>query len=181
LLVVALGGNALQDPVGDDSVEADLRRTADTARLVAGLVLDEGWRLVVTHGNGPQVGNHLLRRELAHVHGRLPDLPLDVCVADTQGGTTAEGIHLGAMAGTVDIVQRAYSGLEARGEVLHLHPHLPDDLDRLHFDVAYRDHWLHIDIDHHRLQVASRPCAAATVLRDLAGTASRTHPGWSAR
>lgn len=43
-------------------------------------------RLVITHGNGPQVGNHLLRAEVAHEAGHLPSLPLDVCVADTQGG-----------------------------------------------------------------------------------------------
>lgn len=85
LLVVALGGNAIQEPDGEDSVEADFARTAVTADSVAKLAL-AGWRLVVTHGNGPQVGNHLLRSELGHTHGGLPTLPLDVCVADTQGG-----------------------------------------------------------------------------------------------
>jgi trehalose/maltose hydrolase-like predicted phosphorylase len=44
-------------------------------------------------------------------------------VADTQGGTTAEGIHLGAMAATLDIVQRCYTGLEARDGVLWPNPH----------------------------------------------------------
>lgn len=85
LLVVALGGNALQDPDGDDSVESDFVRTRVTARKLATLAA-AGWRLVIAHGNGPQVGNHLLRSELAHVHGGLPLLPLDTCVADTQGG-----------------------------------------------------------------------------------------------
>lgn len=41
---------------------------------------------MITHGNGPQVGNHLLRSEIARTEGGLPELPLDVCVADTQGG-----------------------------------------------------------------------------------------------
>jgi carbamate kinase len=86
LLVVALGGNAMQDPAGDDSVPADFDRTMKTARTIGGLAASGEWRLVVTHGNGPQVGNHLLRSELAHEHGHLPPLPLDVCVADTQGG-----------------------------------------------------------------------------------------------
>ena len=85
LLVVALGGNALQAPDGDDSVESDFTRTQVTARKLA-TVAAAGWRLVITHGNGPQVGNHLLRSELGHVHGDLPLLPLDTCVADTQGG-----------------------------------------------------------------------------------------------
>jgi carbamate kinase len=81
-----LGGNALQSPGGEDSVEADFARTSETMRHLASLLTAGEWRLVVTHGNGPQVGNHLLRSELAHVHGDLPDLPLEVCVADTQGG-----------------------------------------------------------------------------------------------
>ncbi len=86
LLVVALGGNAMQDPSGDDSVDSDFATTTATARRLAALVADGSWRLVVTHGNGPQVGNHLLRSELGHELGGLPDLPLEVCVADTQGG-----------------------------------------------------------------------------------------------
>jgi alpha,alpha-trehalase len=43
-------------------------------------------------------------------------------VADVQGGTTAEGIHLGAMAGTVDMIQRGYTGLEVRANALRLNP-----------------------------------------------------------
>lgn len=85
LLVVALGGNAMQEPDGEDSVEADFARTSVTGRRLAELAA-RGWRLVITHGNGPQVGNHLLRSELGHFHGDVPLLPLDVCVADTQGG-----------------------------------------------------------------------------------------------
>jgi carbamate kinase len=85
LVVVALGGNAIQRPDGDDSVASDFRTTTNTARHLVRLA-SAGWRLVVTHGNGPQVGNHLLRSELGHLHGELPMLPLEVCVADTQGG-----------------------------------------------------------------------------------------------
>ncbi|MGH2754944.1 MAG: carbamate kinase [Actinomycetota bacterium] len=86
LLVVALGGNAIQAPGGDDSVAGDFARTKETARHLVALATAGPWRLVITHGNGPQVGNHLLRSEMGHVHGGLPLLPLDVCVADTQGG-----------------------------------------------------------------------------------------------
>ena len=86
LLVVALGGNAMQAPDGDDSVESDWERTSSTADLLVHLTLGGHWRLVITHGNGPQVGNHLLRSELGYTDGGLPLLPLDVCVADTQGG-----------------------------------------------------------------------------------------------
>lgn len=85
LTVVALGGNAIQRS-DDDSVESDFAHTAETAERLASLLAVSGDRLVVTHGNGPQVGNHLLRSQLGHDHGDLPLLPLDVCVADTQGG-----------------------------------------------------------------------------------------------
>lgn len=85
LVVVGLGGNAIQDP-GDDSVGSDFRRTSRTAESLVRFALGGPRRLVVTHGNGPQVGNHLLRGELGEEHGGLPLLPLEVCVADTQGG-----------------------------------------------------------------------------------------------
>ncbi len=85
MLVVALGGNAIQEPDGEDSVAADFARTRATADTLAQLAA-AGWPLVITHGNGPQVGNHLLRSEAAHAHSGVPLLPLDVCVADTQGG-----------------------------------------------------------------------------------------------
>lgn len=75
----------MQRPGSDDSVAGDFERTAETARHLVAFAA-AGRRLVVTHGNGPQVGNHLLRSELGVERGGLPYLPLDVCVADTQGG-----------------------------------------------------------------------------------------------
>jgi trehalose/maltose hydrolase-like predicted phosphorylase len=98
-------------------------------------------------------------------------------VADIQEGTTREGIHLGAMAGTVDIVQRAYSGLEVRGDTLRLNPHLPDELDHLQFDITYREHWLYVYMDHDRIRVASRPCVATPVSVGLAGSVVDLSPG----
>jgi trehalose/maltose hydrolase-like predicted phosphorylase len=65
---------------------------------------------------------------------------LESDVADVQGGTTGEGIHLGAMAGTVDLLQRGFTGLETRGDVLGLDPCLPDALTRLRFRLRYRGH-----------------------------------------
>jgi trehalose/maltose hydrolase-like predicted phosphorylase len=61
-------------------------------------------------------------------------------INDVQGGTTREGIHLGAMAGTVDLVQRCYGGIETRDEVLFLNPVLPDQLHELRFTIRYRGH-----------------------------------------
>jgi trehalose/maltose hydrolase-like predicted phosphorylase len=75
-------------------------------------------------------------------------------VHDVQGGTTREGIHLGAMAGTVDLVQRCYTGLETREDVLWLNPSLPEELDGLDFDLRYRGHWgIHLHVTPAALQV----------------------------
>ncbi len=84
-------------------------------------------------------------------------------VDDIQGGTTAEGIHLGAMAGTVDLLQRCYTGLELRGGELRFHPALPDELRRLSFQLRYRGHTLSVDLTPAALTVTSAPCAAAEV------------------
>lgn len=65
---------------------------------------------------------------------------------DIQGGTTAEGIHLGAMAGTVDLVQRAYTGLEIRDNVLWLNPVLPDEMPCLNLQLRYRGHWIKLNL-----------------------------------
>jgi trehalose/maltose hydrolase-like predicted phosphorylase len=65
---------------------------------------------------------------------------------DIQGGTTAEGIHLGAMAGTVDLIQRAYTGLEIRDDVLWLNPVLPDEMPCLNLQLRYRGHWLELNL-----------------------------------
>ncbi|MBX0334982.1 glycoside hydrolase family 65 protein [Pontibacter sp. HSC-14F20] len=70
---------------------------------------------------------------------------------DIQGGTTAEGIHLGAMAGTVDLVQRAYTGLEIRDDVLWLNPVLPDQMPCLNMQLRYRGHWLELNITRNKL------------------------------
>jgi trehalose/maltose hydrolase-like predicted phosphorylase len=74
---------------------------------------------------------------------------------DIQGGTTSEGIHLGAMAGTVDLVQRCYTGLEILPEKLRFDPALPPDLKSLKTRIRYRGHWLRLDLNHKRLIIAS--------------------------
>jgi alkylation response protein AidB-like acyl-CoA dehydrogenase len=81
LVVVALGGNAISPPGSASPIPAQYERTLETAEHLAHLTARP---LVVTHGNGPQVGNVLLRSDLAA--DLLPRLPLDTCVADTQGG-----------------------------------------------------------------------------------------------
>ena len=58
-------------------------------------------------------------------------------VGDIQGGTTREGIHMGVMAGTVDLVQRFYAGMRAEGGMLHLEPNLPGAIDGVSFSVIH--------------------------------------------
>jgi alpha,alpha-trehalase len=82
---------------------------------------------------------------------------LESDIADVQGGTTAEGIHLGAMAGTVDLVLRCVTGLRARGEVLRFDPALPPQVKQLSFSIHYRHHRLDITLVEDRLEISSRP------------------------
>jgi len=81
--VVALGGNAITQPGKEDTIA---NQFANTRKSLDGIVelVRAGYRLAITHGNGPQVGNAILRVELAR--DQAPILPLGICVADTEGG-----------------------------------------------------------------------------------------------
>jgi len=81
-VVVALGGNALLRQGAEDTIE-EMR---GSARFAAERVVDiaaAGWEVVVTHGNGPQVGRILLQQDAAR--GVVHPMPLDVCGAESQG------------------------------------------------------------------------------------------------
>ena len=81
--VIAIGGNSLITDKEHQTVPDQYLAAAETCRHVAPLLKDGDLRLVITHGNGPQVGFILRRSELA-AH-ELHEIPLDVCGADTQG------------------------------------------------------------------------------------------------
>ena len=81
--VIALGGNAITQPGVADTITNQFANSRRALRGIVGLAA-EGYRLAITHGNGPQVGNALFRVEAAA--GKAPILPLGVCVADTEGG-----------------------------------------------------------------------------------------------
>ncbi|MBK6910048.1 MAG: carbamate kinase [bacterium] len=83
IAVVALGGNAISSPDERDTIANQFKHSRSALQGVTEL-LHRGYRLAVSHGNGPQVGNALLRVELASE--RAPELPLGVIVADTEGG-----------------------------------------------------------------------------------------------
>jgi alpha,alpha-trehalase len=76
---------------------------------------------------------------------------------DVQGGTTPEGIHLGAMAGTVDIVFRHYAGIDLTGDVIAFHPRLPEALTRLRMRVRHRGRWLDLDVSRDRFTLEVEP------------------------
>jgi carbamate kinase len=82
-IVVALGGNAISRHGEEGTVEQDYANLRASLDQIVKLI-DRGYQVVLTHGNGPQIGNHMIRVELAR--GQAPDLPLDVMVADLQGG-----------------------------------------------------------------------------------------------
>ncbi len=81
-VVAALGGNALSPAKGSGTAEEMRAALAGTSRLLADLV-ERGVSLVLTHGNGPQVGRILLQQEYAAQH--VPPMPMDVCGAQSQG------------------------------------------------------------------------------------------------
>jgi carbamate kinase len=82
-LVVALGGNAISAPGKVGTIDEQFAQVSETAEALCDAI-ERGYQIVVTHGNGPQVGNVLRRVELAR--SELYPIPLEVCVADTQAG-----------------------------------------------------------------------------------------------
>ena len=85
LAVVALGGNAL---LRGDQVGTIDEQEENTTKTLENLVflLNEGYDLIITHGNGPQVGNILMRNEAGEQLYNIAQMPIDICVADSQGG-----------------------------------------------------------------------------------------------
>ena len=80
--IVAMGGNSLISPDMDPTVENQFHLAAQAVKPIADLI-ERGERLVITHGNGPQVGFMALRSELSREH--IHEVPLDSLVANTQG------------------------------------------------------------------------------------------------
>ena len=81
-LVIAIGGNSLIPDGDHQTVQDQYAAAAETDDHIAGLV-EQGWDVAISHGNGPQVGFILRRSELAS--SELHEIPLDYCGADTQG------------------------------------------------------------------------------------------------
>lgn len=85
LAVIALGGNALLRGNQDGTIQEQEQNTYDTLKNILYLI-KEGYNIVLSHGNGPQVGNILMRNDAGEEIYKIPQMPLDICVADSQGG-----------------------------------------------------------------------------------------------
>ncbi len=83
-ILIALGGNAISVEGEEGNIGQQFQHTAETMREVVRAITGRYGRVVITHGNGPQVGNILMRSEMAAP--ALYPLPLDTCVSDSEGG-----------------------------------------------------------------------------------------------
>jgi trehalose/maltose hydrolase-like predicted phosphorylase len=90
-------------------------------------------------------------------------------VTDSQHGTAAEGVHLGAMAGTVDQVLRVSTGIEVKDDVLLFNPELPPEMERREARIRYRGHSLELRLTHESLTVRGEELDAAPIVLSVAG------------
>lgn len=126
--------------LGDDAI----RRTVDyyTARTSHGSTLSRVVHAAVTARSDPRTSWRYFREALQSD------------VADIQGGTTPEGVHLGAMGGLDDLVLSRYAGIDTMGETLSLDPCLPDELPGLRLGFQYRGRRLALDLTRARVRVS---------------------------
>jgi trehalose/maltose hydrolase-like predicted phosphorylase len=96
---------------------------------------------------------------------------------DIQLGTTRYGVHIGAMAGSVDIVTRCYVGLEMRDDRLWFHPLLPAEIDAVRFHLTYRDQALSVTVTQAQLHLLSVEGQAAPIRIVVDGTEFEIAPG----
>jgi len=146
---------------------ADLARTVDyyLARTAHGSTLSRVVHASVLARLDPDQAWDLFRSALA--------ADLD----DTQGGTTAEGIHLGAMAGTVDLVTRTFAGMQRQGEALLFAPNLPAPLRAAVFGVHHRGRRVDVQLDARSLRLTASPGSGQPVVVSVGGTETALHPG----
>jgi trehalose/maltose hydrolase-like predicted phosphorylase len=99
-------------------------------------------------------------------------------VNDIQGGTTKEGIHLGVMAGTLDVIQRYYAGTHIRDDTLYFDPRLPSELRGLSFPIQFRDASVTVTLTGGRLTLAVHPAGANSSIRaGIPGDVRELWPG----
>ncbi len=121
-------------------------------------------------------GSVLDRIDRSHAWGMFC-AALESDVADVQGGTTPEGIHLGAMAGTVDIVLRHYAGIDTTAEVIAFYPRLPPNLHGLHLRLRHRGQWYELDINDKRFSLSIDEDEREPVTVNVQGKRLKLKPG----
>ena len=102
---------------------------------------------------------------------------LESDVADIQGGTTSEGIHLAAMAGSIDLVQRCFTGLETRSDRIVLSPKWPESLGPFGFPIHYRGNRLHLRFSSEGAEISVDPRDVPAVTVEHRGRVERLEPG----
>ena len=102
---------------------------------------------------------------------------LDADLDDTQHGTTRTGIHLGAMAGTIDVVQRSFAGLRFSGDTILFAPNMPTGLRAVAFEVLYRGHRLRVHLKDGHMSIASAPGDAGPITVRVSGADVVLPPG----
>ena len=147
----------------------DITRTVDyyLARTVHGSTLSRVTHASVLAATDPERAWATFREAL--------DADLD----DTQGGTTRTGVHLGAMAGSIDVVQRSFAGLRMRQDALVFTPRLPAELRHVSFQVRYRGHLLDVSLDHSALTVTAAPGQTPPVAIRVGDETARVSAGQS--
>ena len=157
--LVALGYQ-IDDAALDRTVEYYLARTSHGSTLSA-----------VVHA-------WVLARQDRHESWQFFLEALESDVADIQGGTTSEGIHLGAMAGTIDLLQRCYAGLRMRDEVLCLDPMLPPELGELDLELTYRGNaGITVRLSDGSAVVGLDPSVSSPITVSNDGEVRTLHPG----
>ncbi|KOG54782.1 trehalose 6-phosphate phosphorylase [Streptomyces griseoflavus] len=153
-------GCSMDDEMWRTTVDYYLRRTSHGSTL-SGLV--HGW--VLARARRGDAWQHCLEALCGDV-------------ADIQGGTTAEGIHLGAMAGTLDLVQRGLAGLETRDDALRFDPAPLPELSTFGYRLRYRSHWdVGVRITADRLRVSVPDSAENPIKVVFAERAVTVPPG----
>jgi trehalose/maltose hydrolase-like predicted phosphorylase/beta-phosphoglucomutase-like phosphatase (HAD superfamily) len=191
----------LLEAEGDSTNRYKLAKQADVLMLLFLLSREE--LLTLLHGLGYEVSSEQLARTVDYhlertSHGstlsgvvsawvlaryrpeeawRFLQHALESDISDVQGGTTAEGIHLGAMAGTVDIVLRCLTGMRALGPVLRFDPALPPEVKQLRFSVHYRGQRVDVDLAEDRIKLGVRPGVGAPVNLLVHGQLVEIAPG----
>src|SRR5512133_448105 len=85
LAVGALGGNSLSRGTQAGTIDEQEQNTTQTLEYLI-VLINDGYDIVITHGNGPQVGNILMRNDAGEQLYGIAQMPVDICVADSQGG-----------------------------------------------------------------------------------------------